>query len=39
MLEQYAALGVDHVMTATSTLFPNGPDPSTFALFAEEIVP
>ena len=39
VLDQYAALGVDHVLIATSTLLPDGPDPATFALFAEEIIP
>jgi F420-dependent oxidoreductase-like protein len=38
-LAEYAALGVDHVLIATSTLLPDGPDPATFALFAEEIIP
>jgi F420-dependent oxidoreductase-like protein len=39
VLQRYADLGVDEVMIATSTLFPNGPDPETFALFEREIVP
>ena len=39
VLQQYADLGVDEVMIASSTLFPDGPDPATFALFEREIVP
>ena len=39
VLRQYAALGIDHVLIATSTLFPNGVDLGTFALLREELVP
>ena len=36
---QYAELGFDHLMIATSTLFPQGPDPEILALFRDEIAP
>ncbi len=39
VLEGYAALGVDHLLIATLTLLPNGPDHETFRLLREEIVP
>jgi len=39
ILGRYAALGIDHVMIATSTLLPDGADPATFPLFCDEIVP
>jgi F420-dependent oxidoreductase-like protein len=39
VLRAYAALGIDEVMIATSTLFPAGPDETTFRLFREQIVP
>lgn len=39
VLRAYAELGIDEVMIATSTLFPNGPDETTFRLFRDEIVP
>ena len=38
-LQAYADLGVGEVMIATSTLFPDGPDPATFALLAREVIP
>ena len=39
VLENYAALGVDHILIATSTLFPNGPAPTTFRLLREDLIP
>jgi F420-dependent oxidoreductase-like protein len=36
---QYAELGIDHLMIATSTLFPNGPDANVFAIFRDKIIP
>lgn len=38
VFERYAALGVDELMIATSTLMPDGPDPTLFSLFTDEIV-
>lgn len=39
VMRQYAALGIDHLMIATSTLFPDGPDGETMAIFRDEIIP
>ncbi len=39
VLEGYATLGVDHLLIATSTLFPNGPDAATFRLLHDAIIP
>jgi len=39
VMRQYAAIGFDHLMIATSTLFPDGPDAETMAIFREEIIP
>jgi F420-dependent oxidoreductase-like protein len=36
---QYAELGFDHLMIATSTLFPDGPDPEVMTAFRDEIIP
>lgn len=39
VLERYAAIGVDQVMIASSTLLPQGPDRRTFDLIAERVIP
>jgi F420-dependent oxidoreductase-like protein len=36
---KYADLGFDHLMIATSTLFPDGPDPAIMDAFRNEIIP
>ena len=36
---QYAEIGFDHLIIATSTLFPHGPDPEILAAFRDEIIP
>jgi F420-dependent oxidoreductase-like protein len=36
---RYAELGFDHLMIATSTLFPRGLDPGIMTIFRDEIVP
>ena len=39
VMRQYAEIGIDHLMIATSTLFPDGPDAETMTIFREEIIP
>lgn len=38
VLRQYADLGIDEVLIATSTLFPDGPDADTFAQLKWEVI-
>jgi hypothetical protein len=39
VMRRYAEVGIDRMLIATSTLFPDGPDRDTLAVFREEIIP
>ena len=39
VMRRYAEVGIDHMLIATSTLFPDGLDRDTLAVFREEIIP